>query len=559
MKSSKKIKNAKKIRLNEHNILETIERLHSSSHFAPTGKNPESSRGHICYVTTVHLKYFKDDEENGINETLSPSQDLIAHWIVVDLAGSEGESAITDEFQKTAEPSEVMARRLEAWCINHGLSQLQIIFNELRGIKKKGASQGQGLRKTLSEFISNRSFISVLFTISPSQDNSKSTEATLRFAESAALVKCTPVKTQKKVNKDALIAELRNFIQEQQNIIDEKNKKIIQLEQQVLDSYLLEHPKRDDSNTNTPIIKQRHKLNKKLTHTAKDDDMNHSLDIDTTPNFENSLTPLTFNNIDKKSNGYQLPTKLIKQLNQFQQSMDEEKKQENIWQATKSQYLSLADEEDLEQSMKEQMSDIRRASRVSADVQFVSQILSLSNHADIGFNEDVFKNNGNININRSSITSLKSYKHNNPRFDTIIETDHDHSDSFENPKNSYLIKKILHDHNNGYQVHSSTLQNLNKSQLMYLCTIFAKNSNSMNHRFQDETDKIIQSHEEQIQFLTKELNRLQRYHQHSHSLSLKSDIHINMIMDGIDEEKFEPSITDYPKQTENGINNKTIK
>ena len=62
-----------------------------------------------------------------------------------------------------------------------------------------------------------------------------------------------------------------------------------------------------------------------------------------------------------------------------------------------------ADEEDLEQSMKEQMSDVHRASRVSADVQFVSQILSLSDHADIGFNEEIFKNG----VNRSPIASLK--------------------------------------------------------------------------------------------------------------------------------------------------------
>ena len=149
-----------------------------------------------------------------------------------------------------------MARRLEAWCINHGLSQLQMIFNELRGIKKKGASVGTGLKKTLSEFISNRSFIAVLFTISPSQDNSKSTEATLRFAESAALVKCTPVKQEKKVNKDMLISELRNFIQEQTLMIDEKNKRIAELEQQVLDTYLLNN-KHDNSNTTTPITKHK--------------------------------------------------------------------------------------------------------------------------------------------------------------------------------------------------------------------------------------------------------------------------------------------------------------
>ena len=199
------------------------------------------------------MKYFTDDEETNINSTLPPSHDLIAHWIIVDLAGSEGESAITDEFQKTAEASEVMARRLEAWCINHGLSQLQMIFNELRGIKKRGDAVGQGLKKTLSEFISNQSFISVLFTISPSQDNSKSTEATLRFAESAALVKCTPVKAEKKVNKDLLIAELRNFIQEQADMIDIKNERIAELEQQILDTYLVN----GDSTNNTPITNHR--------------------------------------------------------------------------------------------------------------------------------------------------------------------------------------------------------------------------------------------------------------------------------------------------------------
>ena len=41
-------------------------------------------------MTTVHLKYYIDDEQHGINDTLLASTDLIAHWIVVDLAGSEG-------------------------------------------------------------------------------------------------------------------------------------------------------------------------------------------------------------------------------------------------------------------------------------------------------------------------------------------------------------------------------------------------------------------------------------------------------------------------------------
>lgn len=130
-----------------------------------------------------------------------------------------------------------------------GLSQLQVIFNELRGLKQKGLSTGTGLKKTLSEFISNRSYIAVLFTISPSQDNSKSTEATLRFAESAALVKCTPVKAEKKVNKDILITELRKFIQDQQTMIEDKNNQIHLLEKQLMEMCLVE------SNNNTPVTK----------------------------------------------------------------------------------------------------------------------------------------------------------------------------------------------------------------------------------------------------------------------------------------------------------------
>merc|ERR1712154_600223 len=109
---------------------------------------------------------------------------------------------------------------MEAWCMGHGLSQLQIIFNELRGKKKKEISKGTGLKKTLSEFISTKSQIAVLFTISPSLNNSKSTEATLRFAESAALVKCTPIKAKKKVNKDILIQELYNIIKQKDDEIE---------------------------------------------------------------------------------------------------------------------------------------------------------------------------------------------------------------------------------------------------------------------------------------------------------------------------------------------------
>eukprot|EP01084_Bolivina_argentea_P028360 52719_1 len=354
MKSTSNIKkNATKILLNKLNIQSTINKLHKSSHFAPTGKNPQSSRGHIVYVTSVQLK-----------------NNITSYWIVVDLAGSEGESAITKEFLKNAAPNEVMARRLEAWCINHGLSQLQVIFNELRGLKKKGASLGTGLKKTLSEFMDNNSYISVLFTISPSSDNNKSTEATLRFAESAALVKCTPIKQEKKINKDNLIIELKEFIEKQKQIIIEKN--------------------------------------------------NHIAELENTINENNNNEEEIYNNIREK-------------YKEFEQSIDEEKHKQDIWKATKSQFLSFEDEEELEQSMRDQMSDIRRASRVSADIEIITQILGGINENN---NDEIFNH-----IKHSSITSIRS---NNMH--TIIETDDEyiHDDMMViNDINTFRINKIL--------------------------------------------------------------------------------------------------------------------
>ena len=61
--------------------------------------------------------------------------ELISYFVMVDCAGSEGDSAFTPDYIAQVDKTTLMARRLEAGCINNGLSQLQIIFNEL---KQKG-------------------------------------------------------------------------------------------------------------------------------------------------------------------------------------------------------------------------------------------------------------------------------------------------------------------------------------------------------------------------------------------------------------------------------------
>merc|ERR1712176_1298139 len=52
---------------------------HAASHFAPTGKNPESSRGHVTFVATVHQK---SESSHTINTS---------YFVMLDCAGSEGE------------------------------------------------------------------------------------------------------------------------------------------------------------------------------------------------------------------------------------------------------------------------------------------------------------------------------------------------------------------------------------------------------------------------------------------------------------------------------------
>jgi len=220
--------------------LDIVERIHLASHFAPTGKNPKSSRGHVAFIVHVTLQEKKDDtnttNENtnidGDETMLTAPVETEAHYIVLDLAGSEGDTALADEFTKEMSESEVTDRRLEAWCINHGLSEIQEIFKEMR-TQKLRKSVGSGLRRTLHQYLNNNTFISVLFTLSPSIDNSKATVTTLRFAETASLVKVTPIKGEQKINKDRLIQQLQEYLEKLQSVISNQKSAITQLQDQV--------------------------------------------------------------------------------------------------------------------------------------------------------------------------------------------------------------------------------------------------------------------------------------------------------------------------------------
>merc|ERR1712228_1132038 len=172
------------------------------------------SRGHVTFVATVH-------QTSGDAHTENTS-----YFVMLDCAGSEGESAFTPEFRARVTPQVLLCRRLEAGTINTGLSQLQVICNELRKKGKLSATVGNGLRRVLHPFIDTKTYLSVLFTLSPSVNNAKSTESTLKFAVAAGMVKVKPIATKGKVNFKTLAAELRAHIEKQEQVIDENNRSL---------------------------------------------------------------------------------------------------------------------------------------------------------------------------------------------------------------------------------------------------------------------------------------------------------------------------------------------
>jgi len=197
---------------------EKIKYAHAASHFAPTGKNPESSRGHVTFVAKVYQQHHEIEHAS-----------VLSYFVMVDCAGSEGESAFTQDFIDAVDKTTLMARRLEAGCINTGLSQLQIIFNELRYKGSLSNMVGNGLRRVLHPYINTKTFLSVLFTFSPSVNNAKATESTLKFAVTAGMVKVRPVKAELALDFEKLVAQLRQLIEENDKLIDTQNDKITEL------------------------------------------------------------------------------------------------------------------------------------------------------------------------------------------------------------------------------------------------------------------------------------------------------------------------------------------
>jgi len=156
-----------------------VELAHDASHFARTGKNPESSRGHTVYVVKLKIT-------NPQGADYTP---VTTEFIAVDLAGSEGGNTL----DALPEGPAKVCRHLEGGVINYGLSQLKEMFAEMRKKGKLKKSQGNGLRKLLYPFVTANTMMSICFTLSPSKDNIMPTRATMKFAQDACKLKMKPI------------------------------------------------------------------------------------------------------------------------------------------------------------------------------------------------------------------------------------------------------------------------------------------------------------------------------------------------------------------------------
>jgi kinesin family protein 3/17 len=217
-------KNAIQIKIaNTKMAYDNIVRAQNSGHLAPTGKNPESSRGHTFYL----IKCTPQQDEDSV--MIIPP----ATFVFIDLAGSEGETALTPEFCATHSKEDVMTRRMEGGVINSGLSAIQAMFRELGKTGKIAKIGRVGVRRILCEYIDASCHLSVMFMLSPAHFNAAATTSTLTFAKAASLIKVKPEKRAKKVNW-AKVAKMQEKQITQLNLMKEKMTKLLAGEQEEL-------------------------------------------------------------------------------------------------------------------------------------------------------------------------------------------------------------------------------------------------------------------------------------------------------------------------------------
>lgn len=174
-----------------------INKAFEASHYAPTAKNPVSTRGHVTWI--IELEIISEEESTSKK----------SHMLVLDLAGSEGATALTPEFIKQVSKDVAEIRRREAGVINHGLMQLARIFKEIRMKGVPSSTVSNGLRRVIHGFINRNMCIRGIFTLSPYGLDSVSTYNTVKFINDVEKIRLKPKLSKQKVNIKSQNQKLR--------------------------------------------------------------------------------------------------------------------------------------------------------------------------------------------------------------------------------------------------------------------------------------------------------------------------------------------------------------
>merc|ERR1719317_1772075 len=186
---------------------DVVLKAHKASHFAPTAKNPQSSRGHIAFICRVRSKGRQ------------------SAFVVVDLAGSEGMDALQSVELKKQQMS-YGTRKMEAGIIKNGLGELRGMINELKRRRLQKA-KGTGLRQLLFEHVTGNTILSFLFTLAPTEEHSDPTENTLRVSDSASQIKKQVMRLGKSgPSAKDVIENLRMELSEKDSLLAESREKL---------------------------------------------------------------------------------------------------------------------------------------------------------------------------------------------------------------------------------------------------------------------------------------------------------------------------------------------
>ena len=219
-----------------------------------TDMNKQSSRSHSCFIMTI-------TQNNAVN-----FQWKTGKLYLVDLAGSE-------KISKTGATGQTLD---EAKKINKSLSSLGLVINSLTDGKSTHVPyRDSKLTRILQESLGGNSKTCLIITCSPSMFNEAETISTLRFGQRAKKIKNKP-----KINKELSIAELKHLLEEAEQQIEKKEKRIKVLERLIQSMGGIVPEEKDDFIQRRSTKEEKYSPSPKRSKSEKDDELEANAKID---------------------------------------------------------------------------------------------------------------------------------------------------------------------------------------------------------------------------------------------------------------------------------------